>query len=351
MYLPPDTRLRLDPRDDYPHTPEAVPNYNESMYFNAFDTASGLGLWLRLGNRPHEGHAEMSCCVYLPDGRVGFMHARPAISDNSAMDAGGLRIDVVVPFEHLQVRYVGELLLMDDPLAMADPGSAFKRYPRRPALIELDFHGVSPVHGGEIVTLDGQPVTLDPEHAVYRGHTEQHMAVRGSVTVDGQRFDITAGTGYRDKSWGPRHWHSFYWYKWLPVTFSRHFGILLSIKGRPEGPAGGPHRISGNVLRNGAYEAVLDGHIGTDYGPGHIPRGLNVWVRTAQGRYDFTARVLATVPLRHKRAGAAAGSYTRITESMSEYRCGELRALGMTEYCDVMQDGVPISVALEAAAA
>jgi hypothetical protein len=342
MYMPPKTMLRLDPSDEYTHRPEPVGNYNESMYFNAFDTKGRIGLWARIGNRPNEGHAEMSCCVYLPDGRVGFMFARPKISSNEALDAAGMRFDVLEPFKRLRVAYDGELLLMDDPRAMADPSAAFKRYPKRAALIELEFEGVSPMHGGEIVGLDGRPVTLDPEHAVYRGHTEQHMVVTGHVTVDGQRHAVSNGTGYRDKSWGPRHWHSFYWYKWLPVAFDQDFGILLSIKGQP---GGGAHRVSGNVLRDGAYEPVLDGRIETDYDDSWYPRGLRAWVSTARQTYTLQASVLATVPLRHRSPGTADWSrYTRITESMSEYRCEGRTALGMTEYCDVMEDGVPISV-------
>lgn len=347
MYMPPNTRLKLDPRDEYTHTPEAAGHYNESMYFNAFDTAAGLGLWVRIGNRPNEGHAEMSCCVYLPDGRVGFMFGRPAIPHNREMAAAGMRFEVVEPFRHHRVTYEGELLLMDEPMAMADPGSAFKRFPKVPATIVLDFEGVSPMHGGEIVNLDGSPWALDPEHAVYRGHTEQHMAVSGHVTVGGTRHALHNGTGYRDKSWGPRHWHSFSWYKWLPVTFSRDFGVLLSIK--PRGGRALP--VSGNVLRNGAYEPVIDGRIDTDYDADHLPRGLTAWVKTAQGEYTVTGRVLTTVPLRHRlKGGADLRRYTRITESMTEYRCGDLRVLGMAEYCDLMEDGVPLSVREEAPA-
>jgi len=345
MYLPPDTTLKLDPRDEYTHAPEPVANYNESMYFNAFDARSGIGAWMRIGNRPNEGHAEMSCCVYLPDGRVGFMFSRPKITGNDAMDAGGMRFEVLEPFQRLRVTYEGELLLMEDPHAMADPSAAFKRYPKRHASIALEFEGISPMHGGEIVALDGRPAMLDPEHAVYRGHTEQNMAVNGHITVDGERHEVREGVGYRDKSWGPRHWHSFYWYKWLPVTFDRDFGILLSIKGRPEG---GPDRISGNVLHNGVYEPVLDGRIDTEYDDAWYPRRLTAWVTTALQTYVLQGRVLATVPLRHKRAGATDWrSYTRITESMSEYSCEGRTALGMTEYCDVMNDGVPISVEKE----
>ena len=341
MYMPPGTRLRLDPRDEYTHEPEPVANYNESMYFNAFDTRAGVGAWMRIGNRPNEGHAEVSCCVYLPDGRVGFMFSRPGIAGNHVMHAAGMHFEVIEPFKRLRVSYEGELLLMDDPHAMSDPSAAFKRYPKRPASIALDFEGVSPMHGGEIVGLDGQPIELDPEHAVYRGHTEQNMAVSGHITVDGQRHAVIDGAGYRDKSWGPRHWHSFFWYKWLPVTFDRDFGVLLSIKGRPEG---GADRVSGNVLRNGVYEPVIDGRIETDYDADWYPRSLTAWVTTARQTYVLHGRVRATVPLRHKRAGAAANSYTRITESMSEYRCEGRRALGVTEYCDRMDDGVPISV-------
>lgn len=344
MYMPPHSKLRLDPRDEYNHVPEAVSNYNESAYFNAFDSARGIGAWMRLGNRPHEGHAELSCCVYLPDGRVGFMHQRPKIEHNEALDAGGMRFEVVEPFRHLRVHYEGELLLMDDPHAMADPSSAFKRYPKRPASIALDFRGVSPMHGGEIVALDGSPIVLDPEHAVYRGHIEQNMAVTGHIAVDGLRFDI-AGHGYRDKSWGPRHWHSFYWYKWLPVTFGDDFGVLLSIKGRK----GQPNHVSGNVLRDGRYEPVVDGRIETDYDAQHYPRAFTAQVRTAERSYTLTGKVGALVPLRHRRVAGGAGDYTRITEGITEYRCEGRSALGMSEYCDLMVDGVPISVREEAA--
>ena len=347
MYMPPNTRLKLYPQDEYTHTPEAAGNYNESMYFNAFDSAAGIGLWVRIGNRPNEGHAEMSCCVYLPDGRVGFMFGRPQITHNREMAAAGMRFEVVEPFKRLRVSYEGELLLMDDPMAMADPSSAFKRFPKVAATIELDFEGVSPMHGGEIVNLDGSRWDPDPEHAVYRGHTEQNLAVAGHVTIAGTRHELLGGTGYRDKSWGPRHWHSFSWYKWLPVTFSRDFGVLLSIK--PKGGRALP--VSGNVLRNGVYEPVLDGRIETDYDSAYVPRGLTAWVKTAQGEYTVTGRVLTTVPLRHKLNGSPdLRRYTRITESMTEYRCGEHRVLGMTEYCDVMEDGVPLSVREEAPA-
>ncbi|HEY3889304.1 MAG TPA: hypothetical protein VGL73_12070, partial [Caulobacteraceae bacterium] len=74
---------RLEPQDEYTHTPDAAANYNESMYFNVFDPKTAVGGWFRIGNRPNEGYAEMSVCLYLPGGRVAFMFGRPKISGNA----------------------------------------------------------------------------------------------------------------------------------------------------------------------------------------------------------------------------------------------------------------------------
>ncbi len=43
-----------------------------------------------MGNRPNEGYAEMTVCLYLPDGRVGFMFKRPHIEGHTSrtMPAG-----------------------------------------------------------------------------------------------------------------------------------------------------------------------------------------------------------------------------------------------------------------------
>ena len=83
----------LLPEDEYTHVPDEAENYNESMYLNAFDLGLEAGGWFRLGNRVNEGYAEMSVCIYLPDGRVGFMFGRPHIDTNDAMDAGILSRD------------------------------------------------------------------------------------------------------------------------------------------------------------------------------------------------------------------------------------------------------------------
>lgn len=340
MIIPDGTKLRLDPQDDYTHAPEPVSNYNESMYFNAFSISEGMGAWMRIGNRPNEGHAEMTCCVYLPGGEVGFMHDRPKITHNREMHAGPLRFDVIEPWKRLRARYEGELLIMKNPRDMAAPRAAFKSNPRVSALIELEFEGVAPMHGGEIVTLDDQPVVLDPLHAVFRGHTEQYLAGHGHITVDGRRYAIAAGTGYRDKSWGPRNWHNFYWYRWLPVTFGPDFGILLSIMGRE----GDLPFIVGNVFRNGRLEPVHNVQLRAECDDLFFHRSFKATFETQERGYELEGTVRSLIPLRHKPLpGSDTDTYTRISEAMTEYRCDGRTALGMSEFCDVMTAGVPIS--------
>ena len=114
-------RMRLDPADDLLHPLEEASNFNESRYYNFFDATAGLGGWVRMGNRPNEGYAELTVCLYLPDGRVGFIYKRPEISGHTAHDAGGLRFEVVEPFVEHRVTYDGKVLLLSEPRTWPSP--------------------------------------------------------------------------------------------------------------------------------------------------------------------------------------------------------------------------------------
>jgi len=165
-------KLRLEPEDDYLHPLEEAENFNESMYFNVFDRNRKIGGWFRIANRPNEGKGEMTCCIYLPDGRIGFMFARPERHDNDALDGGGMRVDVVEPLQRLDVTYSGKLCVLDNPQEMAEPAKAFKNNPIVRADIKLAFDGLSPMFGGEPVNEDGSRIEQDAGNSFARGHTE-----------------------------------------------------------------------------------------------------------------------------------------------------------------------------------
>ena len=225
-----DMALRLEPHDEYMHELGPEPNFNESMYFNLYDPTTQLGGFFRLGNRANEGYAEMTNCIFLPDGRVAFMFARPKIGSNDAFDAGGMRFEVVRPFQELQVSYHGKVVLLDNPLEMAEPKAAFSNNPYADCSVELTYTGVSTMFGGE----PDEPHEASGEEFA-RGHYEQLIAGGGSILVGDDKWEIN-GFGLRDHSWGPRYWQAPWYYRWLTANFGPTFGFMGSRIARRESP-------------------------------------------------------------------------------------------------------------------
>jgi len=331
-------RLILEPADEYCHTPDAAKNYNESMYVNVFDPVKKIGGWFRLGNRVHEGYAEMSVCLYLPDGRVGFMFGRPTITSNEELNAGGLRIAVLEPFKRLRVTYSGTVLLLARPLEMAHPSRAFKNNPLVDCTVDLEYRGIAPMYGGRPVRADGSDLPLDPQTSFAKAHYEQHVAASGTIDVAGQHWDIE-GFGLRDKSWGPRYWQSITWYRWLPMNFGPRFGMMISLIGSDDGQV----RRSGMVLRDGEYVLIHEARIETEWDENWYQTRLRAWAKTEDREYRVDGRVMSLIPLRNRRTDEAGRELvTRITEGMTEYTCDGQTGYGLSEYLDQIVGGIPV---------
>lgn len=331
-------KLRLDPEDEYTHTPDTAANYNESMYFNMFDPEQKVGGWFRIGNRPNEHYAETSVCLYLPDGRVGFMFGRPKIENNDAMDAGGLKVEVVEPFRKLTVTYKGKVLLLDKPFDMANPSQAYKNHPTVPCSVSLNYEGVSPMFGGETVKEDGSSLEIDPEKSFAKAHYEQHVAASGTITVGDESWTVS-GFGLRDKSWGPRHWQAINWYRWLPMNFGRDFGMMISIVANEEGV----ERHGGMVLKDGAYDLIDDVKVESEWDENFYQTSLRADIKTRSGAaYRVEGEIMSLIPLRNRRTTPDGRELnTRITEGMTEYRCEGKVGYGLSEYLDQIVDGKP----------
>lgn len=330
----------LEPHDEYTHEPDDAVNYNESMYLNAFDLGQEVGGWFRLGNRVNEGYAEMSVCIYLPDGRVGFMFDRPKITSNLEMSAGGLRIDVHEPFVHLSVHYDGKVCLLDNPSDMADPRKAFAENPIVPAKVDIDWHGVSPMYGGKPQYADGREIEQEPGTSFAKAHYEQHCRTTGTITVGDEAIEID-GFGLRDKSWGPRFWQAIAWYRWLPIVFDENFAMMLSIVA---GDADRP-RAGGMVLVGDEYHRIIDCTVEADWDDKAEQTTIRCWAKTAEREYDVTGEVISMIPLRNRRTTPDGEQLqTRITEAMTRYDCDGRRGIGMSEFLDQVVDGHPIGV-------
>ncbi len=332
-------KIRLDPEDEYMHALESASNFNESMYFNVYDPAENVGAFLRLGNRANEGYAEMTTCVYLPDGRVGFMFKRPEIDDNDAFDAGGMRFDVVTPFESLKTSYTGKLCMLDEPLQMADPRKAFTENPYEECTIELDYRGTAPMYGGEPVNDDGTALSEDYSGGFARGHYEQHVGARGVIHVGDEEWAID-GYGLRDHSWGPRYWQAPWYYRWLTMNFGEDAGFVVSVITAQDGS----ERIGGVALEDGEYHHINKAAIETDWvGDDLYHQEMRITASTAKKDYEITGSVMNLIPLRNRRKTPEGEQLvTRISEGMTEWRWDGRTGYGLSEYLDQIVDGRPV---------
>ena len=52
--------LRLEAVDEYPHVPDELVNFNESVYASGWDAESKMGGWMRLGNRVNDLEARLA---------------------------------------------------------------------------------------------------------------------------------------------------------------------------------------------------------------------------------------------------------------------------------------------------
>jgi hypothetical protein len=332
-------KIRLEPTDEYMHPLESASNFNESMYFNAYDPNEKVGGFLRLGNRANEGYAELTACIYLPDGRVAFMFKRPEIHDNDAFDAGGMRFEVVTPFEELRTTYEGKVVLLDEPLQMADPRKAFTENPWVDARVELTHHGVSPMYGGEPVNDDGSPLDQDHSGGFARGHYEQHMAARGAIQVGDEEWTVD-GFGLRDHSWGPRYWQAPWYYRWLTANFGPDFGFVISVITARDGS----ERVGGMILRDGRYEHIHAASITTTWtGDDCYHDSLTATATTERGTYEIAGRVKSLIPLRNRRTTPGGEELmTRVAEGLTEWSHDGRTGYGLSEYLDQIVEDRPV---------
>jgi hypothetical protein len=337
-------KIRMEPHDEYMHELESASNFNESMYFNVFDPTERVGGFLRLGNRANEGYAELTTCLYLPDGRVAFMFKRPKIDNNDAFDAGGTRFEVITPFEELRTTYDGKVALLTEPLQMANPRQAFTENPWVDAQVDLAHTGISPMYGGEPVNDDGTPLSKDYSGGFARGHYEQHMAVKGRIHVGDEEWPVN-GFGLRDHSWGPRFWQAPWWYRWLTANFGNDFGFVVSIVASRDGG----RRYGGMVLRNGEYEHISEATINTEWeGDDQYHRRVRATAKTAKDTYEITGKVMNLIPLRNRRETPEGEMLvTRISEGMTEWSCDGKTGYGLSEYLDQIIDNAPVGAAEE----
>jgi hypothetical protein len=328
--------LRAD--DEFNHAPTADSNFNESVYVNGFDPVRRYGGWMRIGNRVNEGHAETQVCLYLPDGRIACQFQRPRIEHNDGFAAGGLRYRVIEPLRAVSMSYSGELLLLDDPELLRDARTLFERAPRVTGTAEFQLEAVSPPHGGEPASPNQE--TMYGRDFSY-GHFNQHMRARVTLAIGSERYAFEQ-YGWRDHSWGPRYWTNIHYYRLFIANFGpdRAF-MLLKITGRD-----GVTRRHGVLQYDGDYEEITDLDLHTEWTETKDPRAMHLAVRTQRRAVRMDGEVLRLAPLSSRRKVGDEWLKSRIAEGLTVWRWDGREGMGITEYIEMLADGVPVGYPL-----
>ena len=318
--------------DDLNHPVEAHPFFNESRYAHLVDGAQGLGGWFRVGQRANQGFAEMTACLYLPDGRVGFRFARPEGVDPTRAEAAGLRFEVLRPFERRRLVYAGPMHVLPRGELMEDPRAAFQAHPAVHCEVSLTLDSVSPAHGGELLGDDGQPYDEGEGRHFARAHIDQSLRGEGRIVVGDQSWTLQ-GHGLIDHSWGPRIWQAIPWYRWFPCTFDDGFALCLMVVQQADG-----RLLRTGYLHDGGPDLlhVDDIALQSRYDARGYPTGFELRFSDERGRrFVVEGETVNAVPCRHvRRLDDGRTDRTRIMESLTRYRCGERVGWGLAEYMD-----------------
>lgn len=313
----------LRPEDDLMHPVSAHVSHNESMFFNFFDNEQRLGGFVRIGNRLNERHAEMTFCLFLPNGELLMQWGRPVIDSNDRFEAAGLVFQVVDPGKRLAVRYEGDVARIADPDAMQNPGKAFRESPRCAVRLELDITAAGPMIGdregrpGSVIFLDGV------------GHYQQPITASGELVSGNDRWH-TQMRGVRDHSWGARIWHSIYRDRSIWLSFGPELTIIACKTWLS--PDGNPDEM-GCIVEDGKVTPLRSVVMRSRFRKGtYYHDVVQLELVAVDGRsFDLDGEVLAYVPLRHRKEGQET---VYLGQAMTRFTLANRSTIGLSEYFD-----------------
>lgn len=228
---------------------DASPHWSDSLYFNAWDPASGSFLMTRMAVRPNEGVRTAGMLAWF-DGVPAWGYGRdlegPPTSNWDVMTMGGLTYRM----EQALQRWVVQLADGDDR-------------------VHLVFDGVTPC-------VDYGP---DIPRAWAWGHYEQTCRVTGDVHVAGRRIAFD-GWGQRDHSWGAREWSGLREWHWITGFLgdgTRSWNLFEATE------ADGTTTWHGFVATGGEVRRVVGAERDTDETSARAPQSLAATIALDDG--------------------------------------------------------------------
>jgi hypothetical protein len=340
----------LQPSDEHWHASTKQAHWNESFYFNAFDTDAGWACAVRVGVSPNAGTRDGFICLYLPDHATGFIRMSQSLGDDRAVIAvGGIELHCAEPFGGWRISYDGPIHHYQRAASSGDILRTLDtRVPTKHFALELEVEGSSPA-----VDYDDRSVRMRPVGEMLRfgkrsapfrtlrrtlralgalpammaaHHYEQSMTVRGTVTVDGERH-LIAGHGQRDHSWGVRDMGVPVSWRWV----SCQFGDDLCFNATQVDVLG--MRVQSGFVQQGGDTEALDswGYEARHDTSPYWPDSMDLWLKTKSGRrLALEAEVTTPLPV----IADPDSRDVLVTAARAKYRWGGRVADGMVEFME-----------------
>ena len=243
----------VDPGDEHMHKPGPQPDWQESFYFNWFDSESDAMGLARIGYRPHD-HTSDALLYTMRQGSIEGGYAKlntpySGIPDPRWLAVGDLEFQMSVPMSTWRLRLQGRNEVDLTWTALHAP---------------FDFHADAP-HGA----------VLPPGFA--DAHIEQSGRVTGRVKMRGVNYTVD-GLGQRDKSWGARQWDSIEGWDWIPVLFGPDLTMNCT-----QVFSGGRAYPSGYIFRDDATHAVVEPTVEYQWAGHQVPCASRIIVTDVSG--------------------------------------------------------------------
>jgi hypothetical protein len=330
--------IQLTAVDEALHEPGDQINWNESRYVDFWDPVRHVGGWFRIGARPNANYAEVSSCVFLPDGQIAFAFERAQIDGNTG-SVGGQTWVVDEPFHSTRVTFAGEMSVLSDGWSLTDPKRAFSAAPRVSADVSLHLatEGLGATMGQD----------QDQHHLIFLpGQADfhyQHVAhVTGQIRVGNDTFEVD-GRGAKDHSWGPRNWHAKIYLRWLVGAIDDDNAFMIT---RAVGPT--KQTRSGFMWIDRTFHVVDDVEMVNEYGhaPNYELKSATLTMRAGDTTWKAVGTPQNYLPARHRQPGAdGQEAILRLMKQPATWKFSDGRtAAGHLEYHDLMQNGVPVGL-------
>lgn len=206
----------LDPRSDFPHTPNLDENWTEYRYLFGYDFEAQMGVNIHIGRIIEDRNIWRGMLyVFLPNEEVLVRKCSGRDGGAYNIGAGPLSIDIVDPMQMLTIEFDG-LMTKTNRKALAR---------------KVGTDGVDELVKFKIL-LDAAAPVATLSSSVMKGldwskfHTEQIHSMRGEITYQGKTTSLK-GVGSRDHSSGARNSGSAIGAFWANILFEN--GVALNV--------------------------------------------------------------------------------------------------------------------------